>query len=126
METQTTNPSDHRGELSFKFVKCLGHLRCLNPNFPHLKKTNDYNDLYLEGSIPHVLTPGLNPPSPSKCSVVCRLCKSTPSCLKLCSYKMHYIVSKNPNMTRAAVHLGTHDHPVVDGDCRKAMDLIRD
>jgi hypothetical protein len=45
-ETQTTNLSDHRGELSFKFVKCLGHLRCLNPNCLHLKRTNDYNDLY--------------------------------------------------------------------------------
>jgi hypothetical protein len=29
-------------------------------------------------------------------------------------------------MTRAAVHLGTHDHLVVDGDCTEAMDLIRD
>jgi hypothetical protein len=28
-------------------------------------------------------------------------------------------------MTRAAVHIGTHDHPVADGDCKEAMDLIR-
>jgi hypothetical protein len=39
---------------------------------------------------------------------------------------MFYIVPKNPSMSRAAVHIGTHDHPVADGDCREAMDLIRD
>jgi hypothetical protein len=39
---------------------------------------------------------------------------------------MYYIVSKNPNMIRASVHLGTHDHLVADRECRKAMDLIRD
>jgi hypothetical protein len=39
---------------------------------------------------------------------------------------MFYIVPKNPRMTRAAVHIGTHDHLVADGDCREAMELIRD
>jgi hypothetical protein len=39
---------------------------------------------------------------------------------------MFYVVPKNPNMTRAAVHIGTHEHPVADGDCREAMELIRE
>jgi hypothetical protein len=51
-ETQTTNLCNPCGELSFKFVKCLGHLRCLNSNCPHLKRTNNYNDLNWEGSTP--------------------------------------------------------------------------
>jgi hypothetical protein len=40
---------------------------------------------------------------------------------------MFYIVPKNPNMNRVAVYIGTHNHlvVVVDGDCREAMDLIR-
>jgi hypothetical protein len=39
---------------------------------------------------------------------------------------MFYIVPRNPSMTRAVVHIGTHDHPVADGDCREGMDLIQD
>jgi hypothetical protein len=35
------------------------------------------------------------------------------------------VVPKSPRMTRAAVHIGTYVHPVADGDCREAMDLIR-
>jgi hypothetical protein len=38
---------------------------------------------------------------------------------------MYYVVPNVTNMTRAAIHFGTHDHPVADGDCREAMDLIR-
>ena len=29
-------------------------------------------------------------------------------------------------MTRACVHFGTHDHPVATGECREAMDIIRE
>ena len=28
-------------------------------------------------------------------------------------------------MSRACVHIWTHDHPIANGDCRKAMDIIR-
>jgi hypothetical protein len=38
---------------------------------------------------------------------------------------MFYIISKDPNMSRAAVHFGTHGHPVADGKCREAIDIIR-
>jgi hypothetical protein len=37
---------------------------------------------------------------------------------------MFYIIPKNYNMSRAAVHIGFHDHPVADGDCREALELI--
>ena len=33
-ETTTTNISDPDGQLSFKYVKCLGHLRCENLSCP--------------------------------------------------------------------------------------------
>ena len=39
---------------------------------------------------------------------------------------MFYITSKNPLMSRACVHFGSHDHPVATGDCREAMDIIRE
>ena len=37
---------------------------------------------------------------------------------------MFYITSKNPLMSRACIHFGTHDHLVATRDCREAMDII--
>ena len=38
---------------------------------------------------------------------------------------MFYITSKDPLMSRACVHIGTHDHPIANGECREAMDIIQ-
>ena len=125
-ETATTNITDPDGQLSFRYVKCLGHLRCQNISCPHLERCGDYNEKYSEGSSPDVLIPGPITEVPRKCSVLCRICKSTPTCLKLCPCKMYYITSKNPKMSRACVHFGTHEHPKATGDCTEAMDIIRE
>ena len=39
---------------------------------------------------------------------------------------MFYITSKNPHMSEACVHFGTHDYRVASKDCRKAMDIIQE
>ena len=125
-ETAATNITDPDGQLSFRYVKCLGHLCCQNILCPHLERCGDYNEKYWEGSSPDVLIPGSITEVPRKCSVLCRICKSTPTCLKLCPCKMYYITSKNLEMSRACIHFGTHEHPVATGDCREAMDIIRE
>jgi hypothetical protein len=38
---------------------------------------------------------------------------------------MFYIIPKNYNMSRVAIHIGFHDHLVADGDCKEALELIR-
>ena len=38
---------------------------------------------------------------------------------------MFYIIIKDPLMSKACVHIGTHDHPIANGECREAMDIIR-
>ena len=43
-----------------------------------------------------------------------------------CDCKMYYVVSKDPQMSRACIHIETHNHPVTKGDCRDVMDQIRD
>ena len=100
-ETATTNISNPSGTLSFKYVKCLGHLRCDNIDCrcPVLSK---------------------------KFKIVCKFCKLAPSCIATCQCKMFYVVSKDPLMSRAYIHIGTHMHPIAKGDCRDAMDQIRD
>ena len=124
IETTTTNLSDPDGQLSFKYVKCLSHLRSGKLFCPHLERIRDYNEKYWEGSTPEVLVPGSIMEVPQKCTLVCDFCKVTP-CLKLCSCKMFYITPKDLLMFRACVHIGTHDHPIANGDCREAMDIIR-
>ena len=81
--------------------------------------------MYWEGSTPEVLVPGPTTLIPPRCTVLCRICKSTPSCLRLCACKMFYITSGIPHMARACVHFGTHDHLVATWECREAMDIIR-
>ena len=124
METTTINISDPDGQLSFRYIKCLGHLRCENMSSPHLEWCGEYNEMYWEGSTPEVLIPGPTTLIPPKYTILCRICKSTPSCLRLCACKMFYITSRVPHMTRACIHFGTHDHPMATRECREAMDII--
>ena len=125
-ETATTNITDPDGQLSFRYVKCLGHLRCDNIGCSNFERCGEYNEKYWEGSTPDLLILGPITEVPRKCTILCRICTSTPSCLKLCSCKMFYITSKNPLMSRTCVHFGSHDHLVATRDCREAMDIIHE
>ena len=86
----------------------------------------DSNEMYWAGSSPDVLTPGHSSKPSPKCKLVCKHCKSTPSCLVLCPCRMYYIVSKDPLMSKACVHIGTHGHLVAKGHCRDALIQIRE
>jgi hypothetical protein len=113
-ETQTTNLSGSKSDLSFKYVKCMEHLRCVNEECAYFLRSGEHNDLYWDGSSSEVLVPRPDPLVPSKCTLVCRYCKTLPTCLRLCPCRMFYVVPMNPSMTRAAVYIGTHVHPVAD------------
>ena len=77
----------------------------------------NYNEMFWVGSSSDVLTLGqLSKPS-SKCKLVCKHYKSTPSCLVLYPCWMDYIVSMDPLMPRACVHIGSHQHHVASGHC---------
>ena len=72
------------------------------------------------------MAPNSSPAALKKCNLVCKYCKVTPSCLALCPYKVYYVVSKDPVMSRACIQFGTHEHPMAKGNCHAAMDQIRD
>ena len=38
---------------------------------------------------------------------------------------MYYVVLKDPFMSRACIHFGTHDHPMAKGECREAVAQIK-
>ena len=121
-ETATTNISDPSRVLTFKYVKCMGQMCCTNLDCRCVGESNKYNELFWTGSSPDVLIPGPNSEVTVKCKLVCRFCKVIPTCLELCPCKLFYAVSKDPTMSRACIHMGTHLHPMAKGDCRAAMD----
>ena len=45
-ETTTTNISDPSGVLTFKYVKCMDHLHCTNPDCRCIRESNKYNELF--------------------------------------------------------------------------------
>ena len=122
METAIANIFDPSGVLTFKYVKCMGHLRCTNPDFRCIGESNNYNELFWSRSSLDILIPGPNPEVTKKCKLVCRFCKVISTSLEVCPCKLFYVVSKDPTMSRACIHMGTHFHPIAKGDCRVAMD----
>ena len=124
-ETTTLNILDPSGKLSFKYVKCMGHLRCNNPECRQLKECKDYNELYWSRSSAEVMTPNTCTLSIKRCNLVCKFCKVTPSYLALCPCKIYYVISKDHQMSRACIHFETHEHHVAKGTCRATMEQIR-
>ena len=99
----------------------MGHLRCSNHNCKHISEMGNYNEMYWAGSSPHVLTLGHSSKPFPKCKLVCKHCKSTPSRLVLYPCRMYCIVSKDPLMSKACVHIRTHRHPVAKDHCRDVL-----
>ena len=116
-KTMTTNISNDMG-LAFRSSLCVGHLRCANKDCDYLKRahrTSSVNDTEFEGSTWKPFSVGQQPPKDS--TLVCRVCKEPPKCVKDCCGRIFY-VHGGANMTRACIHLGHHRHPVKVGDYR--------
>ncbi len=49
----------------------------------------------------------------------------TPFYVMLCLAHMYYVMHKQENLTRMAIHLGLHDHPMVKGRSRKVFEQVK-
>ena len=115
---------------NLKFCKsfCAGHLICENSNYEYVTRAARKNETEWSGStiVPFVV--GIN--LPKDCKLVCKVCKTIPRCLNTCDARIYYCYSENPDMTRAAIHLGKHSHPVAKGtyrdSAREISELIAD
>ena len=67
-------------------------------------------------------TAGQCPPKQS--TLVCMVCKMPPTCLGACKARIYFAYSENPEMTRAAIHLGYHGHPIARGMYRDSTEVI--
>jgi hypothetical protein len=78
------------------------------------------NETEWEGLSKKLFEVGSKPPTGS--TVVCKSCNVPPTCVAICTAKIYYVTG-TPHMTRACVHLGSHDHPVKAGDHRDFIDM---
>ena len=111
--------------LTFRTSSCLGHLRCDNVACDFLSRvhrTTSVNETDWDGICDKPFPVGTNPPLDS--TLVCSICKVPPTCIAFCNAKIYYVVAKD-HMTRACVHLGSHDHPVKVGDYRDSIEQTK-
>lgn len=119
--TITSNISNDFG-LTFRTSSCLGHLRCDNVDCEFLTRvhrTTPINETEWEGNSSLPFECGTVPPKDS--TIVCSICKVSPSCVALCPARIYYVVGSE-SMTRACIHFGIHAHPVKTGDYRDSIE----
>ena len=108
--------------LTFRTSSCLGHLRCDNADCEYLnrdQRTTPVKETEWDGISKKLFAVEDKPPGGS--TVVCKSCNTPPTCIALCPAKIYYVIAC-PQMTRACVHLGSHDHPVKTGAYRDFID----
>lgn len=123
-KTVTTNIVNSMG-LSFRKLVCLGHLRCVNAECQFLSRvhrTNEVNELEWEGVSPIAFDVGQ--PHPASSTLVCKICMEPSACIARCTMQVYYVIG-NFTLSRAYVHLGTHEHPVKDGELRDMQATTR-
>ena len=117
--TTDIHNSDH---LKFRKSYCTGHLICENANCQYLRRASKKNEIEWSGYTVIPFTASGCPPKQS--TLVCMVCKMLPTCLGACTARIYFVYSDNPEMTRAAIHLGHHGHPVARGMYRDSTEVI--
>ena len=108
--------------LKFRKSYCAGHLVCENANCEYLKRASKKNEIEWSGNTVIPFTASGCPPKQS--TLVCMVCKMPSTCLGACTARIYFAYSDNPEMTRAAIHLGHHGHPVARGMYRDSTEVI--
>ena len=108
--------------LKFRKSYCTGHLVCENANCEYMKRASKRNETEWIGYTVIPFSAGGCPPKQS--TLVCMVCKTPPTSLAACKARIYFAYSDNPEMTRAAIHLGDHGHPVARGMYRDSAEVI--
>ena len=108
--------------LKFRKSFCAGHLICENIEYEYFRRAARKNETEKSGSIIFPFAIGIIPPKDFK--LLCKVCKTIPTCLNTCDAQIYYRYSENPNMTKAAIYLGKHSHLVAKGTYRDSAKEI--
>ena len=117
--TTNIHNNDH---LKFRNSSCAGYLACVNPTCDYLKRACIRNESEWSGCATLPFSVGGNPPKDS--TLVCKVCKCPPVCVAHCGARIYYVYSEKPDVSRAAIHLGHHGHPVAKGVYRDSASDI--
>ena len=123
-KTMTTNIKNEYS-LTYRKSTCTGHLECPNKNCDYIcRNSGKVNKTEWSGValIPFPIGGGPT----EKSTLACKVCQSPPICLALCSARIYHVSSSDSEVTRAAIHLGRHSHPVSQGTCQDSMDIVYD
>jgi hypothetical protein len=111
--------------LTFCTSSYVGHPRRDNQDCEYLSLvhyTYSLNEIEWDGSNPTIFLVGCQPPSAS--SILCKICKTPPSCVVTCGARIYYVFGRD-DMTRACIYLGVHEHLVKDGKYQDFKDRTR-
>jgi hypothetical protein len=108
--------------LKFRKSYCNGHLACLNPECDYLKRASKRNKTEWTGYTTFFFV--VEGSHPKDCTLVCKICKTTPTCLNTCDARIYYTYNVNSKMSRAANHLGDHIHHIAKGMYRDSVEEI--
>ena len=123
-KTVTTNITNSQ-RFTFKTSYCLGHLRYTNSSCDFLRRSHRLevvNEMEWEGVSPSIMD--VEDAHLRGSTLICTICKHPPSCIATCLAKVYYVLGKQ-SCTRTFVHLGTHCHPVKDGELRDMRERTR-
>ena len=109
-------------DLTFHSASCVGHLNCDNQDCEYLiriYRTSEVNEMEWDGFITIPFQIGCLPPNQS--SIICKIYKTPPACVATCKARIYY-ASGRDHMTRACMHLRTHEHPIKNGEYQDFKD----
>lgn len=112
---------------SFKGIvrmsKCGGHLRCYNVECSYCERTGAVNETQWKGKLHN--SPSIGPILPANGTLVCKHCGEPPECISTCNAYIYYCTPhQRKNISRCAIHVGVHDHPIGSGVSRAAEQNI--
>jgi hypothetical protein len=62
---------------------------------------------------------------PLASSFGCKFCHVPPLYIAGYNGRIYYVVHKLHSLAKSAIHLGVHNHPIVDGKCKESLEEIR-
>ncbi len=108
-------------KFSFRKAYCLHHLWCVQDDCGNFVRSTTHNETFWCGECPHILVLSQVTMIPSS-SLGCKFCHSPRFCVIDCDRQIYYVVHRFQSMLREAIHLGVHNHLVMDGKCQKLVE----
>ncbi len=123
-KVKTSNNKNNFG-LRFRSTRYLGHLHSNNDSSEHFFHSIVWNKVSWIGDFAQIPLAGQFAPRPHVYTVVCKFCIASLLCVNTYPCWMYYVIHKLQSLSRAVIHLGTHEHLVGEGMCKESLEGIK-